>query len=120
MHAQKLLLAWTPQELPERKRGNALVQEARKCRTQRAIRLPLSLARGTKRMAGPQGWQRRTVESVKVLLAKTPLHRVKGHLRHCLELVPPLGLPSRICQASGYFDRPRSCDVILRTNRGLL
>ncbi len=58
MHAQKLLLAWTPQELPERKRGNALVQEARKCRTQR--------------MAGPRGWQRRTVESVKVLVAKTP------------------------------------------------
>jgi hypothetical protein len=27
MYAQKLLLAWTPQELPEGRRGNALVQK---------------------------------------------------------------------------------------------
>jgi hypothetical protein len=36
MYAQKLLLAWTPQELPEGRRGNALVQK--ECRAQRAIR----------------------------------------------------------------------------------
>jgi hypothetical protein len=69
MYAQKLLLAWTPQELLEGRRGNA-----------RWFRL----------YSGCQD---------------SPFH---------------LGLPSRICQSNEYFDKPRSCDVILRTNRGLL